>query len=105
MISAIPKNAPFELKEYKDRLSRVEAMTADRKLDAICLFDPRHVFYLTGSDSQGQGHLQALIVRPGSQLAYVTWDFEAGKVATSSWLADPKSVRWDYVNGQIGRAS
>ena len=30
MISTIPKNAPFELKEYKGRLSKVEAMTADR---------------------------------------------------------------------------
>ncbi len=101
MIAAVPRNLAFEMTEYKHRLSRVEALITERKLDAVTLFDPRHVFYLTGSDSQGQGHLQALIVRPGSPLTYITWDFEAGKVATSSWLADPKLIRWDYDKGGL----
>lgn len=101
MIAAVPRNAAFELREYQQRLRKVESLVSERKLDAICLFDPRHVFYLTGSDSQGQGHLQALVVRPGAQLTFVTWDFEAGKVATSSWLADEKRIRWDYAKGGI----
>src|SRR5690242_6088701 len=93
--------AAFDLQEYQRRIHKVEALISERKLDAICLFDPRHVFYLTGSDSQGQGHLQALIVKPGARLTYITWDFEAGKVATSSWLADEKKIRWDYDKGGI----
>ena len=101
MIAAVPRNAAFDLRDYQERLRKVEGLISERKLDAICLFDPRHVFYLTGSDSQGHGHLQALVVRPGAQLTYITWDFEAGKVATSSWLADEKRIRWDYDKGGI----
>jgi len=101
VIATVPRQLPFEMSEFQGRLNRVETMVAERKFDAICLFDPRHVFYLTGSDSQGQGHLQALIVRPGAQLTYITWDFEAGKVATSSWLADPKAIRWDYEQAHL----
>lgn len=101
MISAVPHEAAFHVDEYRRRLATVQGMIQERGWDALCLVDPRHVFYLTGSDSQGHGHLQCLVVRASGEPSFVTWDFEAGKVATSSWLAEPDRVRWDYDRGQL----
>jgi Xaa-Pro dipeptidase len=101
MIAAVPRESAFEVDEYRRRLATVQSTIEGRGWDALCLVDPRHVFYLTGSDSQGHGHLQCLVVPADGDPSYVTWDFEAGKVATSSWLADPSRVRWDYDRGGL----
>jgi Xaa-Pro dipeptidase len=84
----------FELGEYRDRLDRVRSLMVERELDALLVLDPRNLFYLTGAESQGSGHLQCLIVRPDDDPCLVTWDFEGGGVLLTSWLEDIVVYSW-----------
>src|SRR5690349_2438969 len=89
-----PRTIAFDADEYAARLSAVRRGMAARDLDALLLVDPRNVFYLTGAESQGAGHLQCLIVRPDQPLSLVTWNFEEDNAALTSGLADIVAYGW-----------
>ena len=62
----IPRELAFPVEEYRRRVARVHARMADRKLDAIILFGPHNIAYLTGMDSENLFDPQACI-RGGRQ--------------------------------------
>src|SRR4051812_24046886 len=93
-----PRTIAFDADEYAARLATVRTGMAERDLDALLLVDPRNVFYLSGVESQGAGHLQCLIVRPDQPLSLMTWNFEEdnasltsglGEIVTYGWFEDP----------------
>jgi Xaa-Pro dipeptidase len=89
-----PRTIAFDRGEYTARLAAIRREMAGRDLDALLLVDPRNVFYLSGVESQGGGHLQCLIVRPDQPLALVTWNFEEDNAALTSGLADIVAYGW-----------
>ena len=89
-----PPTVAFDRAEYARRLGNVRTGMAERGLDALLLVDPRNLFYLTGVESQGAGHLQCLIVRPADAPALVTWDFEADGARLTSHLDDLDTYTW-----------
>src|SRR3954471_17992040 len=89
-----PRTIAFDADEYAARLATVRTGMAERDLDALLLVDPRNVFYLSGVESQGAGHLQCLIVRPDQPLALVTWNFELDNAVLTSGLDDIVTYGW-----------
>jgi Xaa-Pro dipeptidase len=85
----IPREAAFPVEEYRRRVTRVNARMADRKLDAIILFGPHNIAYLTGMDSENLFDPQACILGAGSDPMLVILDFELGRFENSSWLEKP----------------
>ncbi len=96
---------PFERREYERRLANVRDAMREQHIDVLLIVDPRNIYYLTGASSQGYTHFQCLIVLPSGNPRYVTWDFEAGKAAMSSWLSIPGRIHWDYASGRLAQDS
>src|SRR6187549_2382297 len=94
MTASEPRTIAFDAGEYAARLAAVRRGMAARDLDALLLVDPRNVFYLSGVESQGAGHLQTLIVRPDQPLGLVTWNFEEDNAALTSGLDDIVAYGW-----------
>src|SRR4029450_4649602 len=71
------------------RIARVQARMAARSLDAIVLFGPHNIAYLTGMDSENLFDPQACIVAASGDPVLVILDFELGRCANSSWIEKP----------------
>jgi Xaa-Pro dipeptidase len=85
----IPREVAFPVDEYRRRVARVHGRMAERGLDAIVLFGPHNIAYLTGMDSENLFDPQACIVAAGSDPTLVILDFELGRFANSAWLEKP----------------
>jgi Xaa-Pro dipeptidase len=96
---------PFERSEYERRLANVRDVMRERHVEVLLVVDPRNIYYLTGVNGQGYTHFQCLILLPSGDPRYMTWDFEAGKAAASSWLSNPDRIRWDYASGRLAQES
>lgn len=62
MAAKIGQELPFPRAELDQRMARVRAKMAESGLDAVLLYDPENVFYLTGYQSIGYFTYQALLV-------------------------------------------
>lgn len=76
----------FAEAEYRRRTAAVHARMHERHLDALLLFGPHNVNYLTGMDSENLFDPQACIVAAGADPVLVILDFERGRFQNSSWL-------------------
>jgi Xaa-Pro dipeptidase len=76
----------FAEAEYRRRTAAVHAGMRQRDLDALLLFGPHNVNYLTGMDSENLFDPQACIVAAGADPVLVVLDFERGRFQNSSWL-------------------
>ena len=85
----IPRELSFSIEEYRDRVARVQARMTARGLDAIVLFGPHNIVYLTGMDSENLFDPQACIVAANGDPVLVILDFELGRCANSSWIEKP----------------
>ena len=85
----IPREAVFPVDEYRRRVVRVHTRMAERQLDAIVLFGPHNIAYLTGMDSENLFDSQACILAAGRDPVLVILDFEIGRFENSSWLEKP----------------
>jgi Xaa-Pro dipeptidase len=81
----IPHEPVFEGAEYARRLALVRAGMAERGLDALLVFSPHNVFYLSGMDSENLFDFQCLIVPASAALdpVLVILDFEEARAANS----------------------
>ena len=81
----IPREPAFEVAEYRRRLERVHRSMASRSLDALVLFSPHNVFYLSGMDTENLSDYQCLLVPAGGDPILVTSHFEEARAANSCW--------------------
>ena len=102
----IPREPAFEVAEYRRRLERVHRSMASRSLDALVLFSPHNVFYLSGMDTENLSDYQCLLVPAGGDPILVTSHFEEARAANSCWhrgqvfygpFEDPIQVTLDAV--------
>jgi Xaa-Pro dipeptidase len=85
----IPRDLAFPVEEYRGRVARVQARMAARGLDAVVLFGPHNIAYLTGMDSENLFDPQACILAANGDPVLVILDFELGRCANSAWIETP----------------
>ena len=85
----VPKAPAFSVGEYRRRIATVQQGLADRDLDAVVLFSPGNINYLTGMDSENLFDLQACLLTRDTDPVLVMFDFERGRFDNSAWLAAP----------------
>jgi Xaa-Pro dipeptidase len=90
---AIPRELAFEIGEYGRRLASVRAGMAQRRLDALLVFSPGSINYLSGLDDNSLSDPTALIVPLDRDPILVLFWFEEGRAANSSWLDDVRLYR------------
>ena len=79
-------NLPFDLAEYRRRLSRVQEGLAARGVDAALISIPENIYYLTGFTSTGYYMYQTLILPADGEPLFVTYLEEKINVVRRSWM-------------------
>jgi Xaa-Pro dipeptidase len=80
----VPAEPAFPTEEYEARLDAVRSTLAERGLDALLLFGPQNVNYLSGMDSENWFDFQALLVPVDDEPTLVILDFELGRAENSA---------------------
>lgn len=62
----------FDRAEFADRMTRLKAAMAERKLDAVLLFSQESMYWLTGYDTFGFCFFQSLVVKADGSMALLT---------------------------------
>ena len=88
---AIPREPAFPTAEFERRVAAAQRSLADRGLDAILLFGPHNVFYLSGMDSENLFDFQCLIVPREGTPVLVILDFEEARAENSVGLGETVS--------------
>jgi Xaa-Pro dipeptidase len=89
----IPRDLAFTAAEYEGRLARVRAGMAARGLDALLVFSPGSINYLSGLDDNSPTDLTCLVVPQDRDPVLVLFWFEAGRAANSAWVSDVRLWR------------
>jgi Xaa-Pro dipeptidase len=84
----IRKRLAFPIAEYRERLRRVRAAIAERRLDGLLVHTPENICYLTGYHTTGYYMFQMLVVPPASDPVLVTRLIERTNVDGFAWLDD-----------------
>ena len=85
---AIPRDLAFDASEYRSRVAAVQRQMAERRLDAVLLFGPQNICYLSGLDNDNLSDIQCLIVPLDRDPILVLFWFEAGRAENTCWLSD-----------------
>ena len=62
----------FERTEFADRMTKLTAAMAERKLDAVLLFSQESMYWLTGYDTFGFCFFQSLVVKADGSMVLLT---------------------------------
>ena len=101
-----PESPPSKSPNTGAGLARVHESMDSRSLDALVLFSPHNVFYLSGMDTENLSDYQCLLVPAGDDPILVTSHFEEARAANSCWhrgqvfygpFEDPIQVTLDAV--------
>lgn len=90
---AVPQELAFEVAEYRARLDAVRRQMAARNLDALVLFGPHNLCYVSGLDNDNLSDVQAVIVPLDRDPILVLFWFEAGRATNSAWVSDVELYR------------
>ena len=82
----IPRELAFDVAEYRQRVEHVRVRMVTRGLDALVLFGPHSITYLSGMASESMFGIQALVVPLDRDPVLVLLMLEAGRAANSVWL-------------------
>jgi Xaa-Pro dipeptidase len=82
----VPRELAFEIPEFRARLAAVRAQMAERDLDALVLFGPQNVCYVSGLDNDNLSDIQCVIVPMDRDPVLVLFWFEAGRAENTCWL-------------------
>jgi Xaa-Pro dipeptidase len=74
----------FTEEEYGHRLAATRALMAERQLDALLVFSPENIYYLTGLNHQGYFAFTMLVVTPDGPLTIVTRSMERATIASQA---------------------
>jgi Xaa-Pro dipeptidase len=88
----IEKQIAFSDAEFERRLRAVRESAARRGFDALLLFSPSNVYYLSGFFSVNLWDFQCLLVPLSGEPVLVIREFEKGRFQTSCRLHEP----WTY---------
>ena len=108
----IPKQLAFEQGEYESRLERVQRAMANRGLDAMLLFGPHNILYLSGMDTENFVDYECLVVPEEGDPTLVILDVERARYENSSWLPsvetyhssdDPVAVTRAAMKTRVGK--
>ncbi len=78
-------NAPtFGEEEYEQRLAATRRLIAARDLDALLVFSPENIYYLTGLNHQGYFAFTMLVVTPDDPLVLVTRSMERATIVAQA---------------------
>ena len=108
----IPKQLAFEQREYESRLERVQRAMAERGLEAMLLFGPHNIFFLSGMDTENFVDYQCLVVPREGSPTLVILDVERSRYENSSWLPnvetyhssnDPVAVTRAAMKTRVGK--
>ena len=83
---SIPKQLVFEQSEYEKRIEQVQRSMSGARLDALLLFSPQNIYYLSGMDSENQFDYQCLVVPAKGDAMLVLLDFEHARYDNSAWI-------------------
>ena len=108
-VMTVPRELAFEIPEFRARLAAVRAQMAARGLDALVLFGPQNVCYVSGLDNDNLSDIQCVIVPMDRDPVLVLFWFEAGRAENTCWLdevvlyrdEDPMAVAAGVV-GRLG---
>lgn len=84
--AGIPLEPAFSQDEYQHRIEATCAGMARVDLDALLLFSPHNVNYLSGMDSENLFDFQCLVVPLTGEPFLVLLDFEQGRHDNSAWI-------------------
>ena len=89
----IPQELVFSQREYRRRLDAVQAGMSARGLDALLLFSPEHIFYLTGYQTFGYfTYLAAVVPAKGEPILILRY-LESFLAKLYAWVRDVET--WD----------
>lgn len=83
---------PFDDAEYRTRVQRVREAMAAAEVDAVLVFRPSSVEYLSGFHT-AETIPQPLLVT-ASEMCLMVPDFEVGRALASSWVTDVRCFRY-----------
>src|SRR5215211_5649685 len=77
---------PFSVEEYAERVAKVRAGLHERNLDALLVYWPENIYYLTGYDTLGYFSYQVLVVPREGEPFFVVRRIERQNVLDMTWL-------------------
>jgi len=89
----IARNLVFSEEEFKRRIDAVQVGLKDNELNALLLFSPEHIFYLSGFQTFGYFSYQALIVPAVGEPILVLRFLESFLAQHYSWVSQVEC--WD----------
>jgi Xaa-Pro dipeptidase len=88
------RDLAFPVSEYQRRLAAVQSRMSDLGLDALVLFGPENLFYLTGFETIGYSAFQLAVVPAAGEPRLLVRELERGAARRLSWLAsEPATVQ------------
>ena len=88
MISPAPFDLPFPVKEYSDRVARVQREMAALGIDLLMINHLENIYYLTGYRTIGYYSFMALFVPASGSPVHLARLIEKSAVQGSSWVND-----------------
>ncbi|KNG95467.1 M24 family metallopeptidase [Pseudaestuariivita atlantica] len=89
----------FERSEYADRQARARAALREAGLDALLVFAPESMFWLTGYDTFGFAMFQCMVLRADGGIDLLTRLPDLRQAQNTSVLADDQIHVWSEVEG------
>jgi Xaa-Pro dipeptidase len=77
---------PFSLEEYDGRVAKVRARLEERGLDALLVYWPENIYYLTGYDTLGYFNYQLLVLPRTGEPFFVIRRLERQNALDITWL-------------------
>ena len=87
----IEKQLAFSEGEFERRLRTVRQVAAARSLDAVLVFSPSNIYYLSGFFSVNLWDFECLIVPLSQDAVLVIREFEIGRFQASCRLPEPRT--------------
>jgi Xaa-Pro dipeptidase len=84
----IPRLPAFPEAEFRERLDRVRRGMSERGIDALALFSPASVYYLSGLENDNLWEPLCLIVTLTDNPVLALPAFERGRAVNTAWTAD-----------------
>jgi len=88
------KDLAFPAEEFQRRLKGIHAGMAERGLDALIVFGPENIFYVTGFETIGYSAFQLAVITPGGEPRLLVRELERGAARRMSWApGEPSSIQ------------